>query len=59
MNYVNLRLTVGLFICRSKVTKKASDLADVSKPLKSEKEKKADALANIDINNYASKYFSN
>ncbi|XP_041368189.1 protein PRRC2C-like isoform X2 [Gigantopelta aegis] len=30
-----------------------SDLTDVSKPLRSEKEKK-DALANIDINNYAS-----
>ena len=35
---------------------KKSDLTDVSKPLKSEKDKK-DALANIDINNYASKYF--
>ena len=33
-----------------------SDLTDVSKPLKVEKERK-DALANIDINNYASKYF--
>lgn len=32
-----------------------SDLTDVSKPLKSEKEKK-DVLANIDINNYASKF---
>ena len=29
-----------------------SDLTDVSKPLKTEKK---DALANIDINNYASK----
>ncbi|XP_052823701.1 protein PRRC2C isoform X3 [Octopus bimaculoides] len=35
--------------CKSQ---KKSDLSDVSKPLKSEKEKK-DALANIDINNYA------
>ena len=32
-----------------------SDLTDVSKPLRTDKEKK-DALANIDINNYASKY---
>jgi hypothetical protein len=31
-----------------------SDLTDVSKPLKMDKDKK-DALANIDINNYASK----
>lgn len=38
---------------KTKPTKK-SDLTDVSKPLKSDKEKKADALANIDINNYAS-----
>ena len=38
---------------RGKPAKK-SDLTDVSKPLKSDKEKKADALANIDINNYAS-----
>ena len=34
--------------------KKNSELSDVSKPLKPEKEKK-DALANIDINNFASK----
>lgn len=34
---------------------KKSDLTDVSKPLKSE-EKRTSALANIDINNYASKY---
>jgi len=31
---------------------KKSDLTDVSKPLKREK-KKEDALANIDLNNYA------
>ena len=41
-------------MCRSKLGRKAADLTDVSKPLKTEKEKK-DALANIDINNYASK----
>ncbi|XP_064649744.1 protein PRRC2C-like isoform X2 [Lineus longissimus] len=35
-------------------TKKNSELSDVSKPLKNEKEKKTDALANIDINNIAS-----
>lgn len=42
-----------LFFCRGKVGRK-SDLTDVSRPLKPEKEKK-DALANIDINNFASK----
>lgn len=36
----------------SKTKTKKSDLTDVSKPLKTEKK---DALANIDINNYASK----
>lgn len=41
-------------MCRNKLGRKAADLTDVSKPLKTEKEKK-DALANIDINNYASK----
>lgn len=42
-------------VCRSKLGRKAADLTDVSKPLKTEKEKK-DALANIDINNYASEW---
>ena len=41
---------------KSKTSKKSADLSDVSKPLKTEKEKKTDALANIDINNYASKW---
>ena len=36
--------------------RKTADLTDVSKPLKTEKEKK-DALANIDINNYASESY--
>ena len=43
-----------MIIFRTKTSKKSADLSDVSKPLKSEKEKKTDALANIDINNYAS-----
>ncbi|XP_013402281.1 protein PRRC2C-like isoform X2 [Lingula anatina] len=45
---------------KNKMTSKQSGLSDVSKPLKNTQEKnekdnkKADALANIDINNYAS-----
>ena len=41
------------YFCRNKPSRKG-DLSDVSKPLKAEKEKR-DALANIDINNYAGK----
>lgn len=39
----------------NKTKTRKSDLTDVSKPLRAEKERK-DALANIDINNYASQY---
>ncbi|XP_074655932.1 uncharacterized protein LOC141909383 isoform X2 [Tubulanus polymorphus] len=39
---------------KNKSSNKNSDLSDVSKPLRSEKEKKADALSKIDINNIAS-----
>ena len=46
---------VNEVLCFRPKPMRKSDLTDVSKPLKTEKK---DALANIDINNYASKLTS-
>ena len=47
-------ICVLLVLFQSRTGQKNSDLSDVSKPLKTEKEKK-NALADIDMNNYAGK----